>query len=174
MRIGTLILLAAACVPAALAQPAQPFSMQRLNAPPLSFNRYRGKILAAAFISTTCPHCQNLTKILVPLSREYAPRGVQFLECAFNEDAQQTMKEFLDRFGPPFPVGWSSPAAVRAYLHYSILDPNLFVPHMQFFDRAGVVRDDVPGESPFFTKPEESIRAELNKLLRSGTHTAKK
>jgi hypothetical protein len=141
--------------------------MHRLGAPAVSFSRYRGKIVAAAFISTTCPHRQDLTKVLIPLAREYSPRGVQFLECAFNEDAQQTMKDFLERFAPPFPVGWNSPAAVRAYLHYSLLDPNLFVPHMQFLDRAGIVRDDIPGESRFFEKPDAGIRGELEKMLQA-------
>lgn len=155
---------------AALAQPS--FTMQRLNAPPLSFSHYHGKILAVAFISTECPHCQNLTRILVPLAHDYAPRGVQFLECAFNENAQLVMKDFIERFNPPFPVGWNSPAAVRAFLHYSILDPNLFVPHMQFYDRAGKLRDDVPGENDFFKMPEQNIRAELDKLLKGSARPA--
>jgi len=174
MRTGIVALLAAGCLLAADSHAPAQFSMQRLGAPPVSFAHYRGRILAAAFISTMCPHCQNLTRILVPLSREYTPRGVQFLECAFNEDAQQTMKDFIERFAPPFPVGWNSPAAVRVYLHYSILDPNLFVPHMQFLDRAGILRADIPGEAPFFLKPEENIRAELEKLLHPGARTAAK
>jgi thiol-disulfide isomerase/thioredoxin len=141
--------------------------MRQLNGHTVSFSQYRGKVLAVAFILTTCPHCQDLTRVLMPLAREYAPRGVQFLECAFNDDAERTIPEFLDQFHPPFPVGWSNQAAVRAYLHYSILDPRLFVPHMIFLDRAGVVRGDFPGENDFFKQPEANIRAQLEKMLKS-------
>ncbi|SPE36650.1 Redoxin domain protein [Candidatus Sulfopaludibacter sp. SbA3] len=164
MRIA---MIAAMCASAfGIAATAPPFQMQVLNGRTVSFGQYRGKVLAVAFILTTCPHCQDLTKALKPLSREYAPRGVQFLECAFNEDAPATMPEFLDQFHPPFPVGWSSGAAVRAYLHYSTLEANFFVPHMVFLDRTGVVRGDFPGDSDFFKKPEENIRGQLEKMLK--------
>jgi len=151
------------------AQPAN-FTMQRSKTQTISLAQYRGKLVAVAFISTECPHCQDLTKILNTVAREYAPRGVQFLECAFNEGAERTVKDFVERFAPPFPVGWNSPAAVRTYLHYSILDANFFVPHMQFLDRSGVVRLDVPGEADFFKTPEASIRKQLEKMLKPAAH----
>ena len=141
--------------------------MKQLNGRTLAFSQYRGKVLAVAFILTSCSHCQDLTRVLSPLSREYAPKGVQFLECAFNGDAQVDMPKFLDMLTPPFPVGWSDQAAVRAYLHYSLLDPNLFVPHMVFLDRAGILRGDFPGEHDFFKNPEANIKAQLDKLLKA-------
>jgi thiol-disulfide isomerase/thioredoxin len=171
-----LAILAAIFVAAAAAQqPARsaPFQMNQLNGRTISFSQYKGqhkgKILAVAFIFTTCPHCQDLTRVLGPLQREYAARGVQFLECAFNDDAPVDMRKFLDQFNPPFPVGWSDQAAVRAYLHYSLMDPNLFVPHMVFLDRNGVRKGDFPGESDFFKNPEVNIKAQLEKLLKSSS-----
>jgi hypothetical protein len=92
---------------------------------------------------------------------------VQVLECAFNEDAKQTIAEFLQNLQPPFPVGWTSRAAAMAYLQRSILDTRpLYVPHMVFLDRRGIIRADYPGESEFFKDPATSIRAELEKLLK--------
>ena len=160
MRIA---ILAALCATAAL---AQPFQMKQVDGKTVSFTQYRGKILAVAFILTTCSHCQNLTRVITPLAKEYAPKGVQFLECAFNDDAPMDMPKFLEQFHPPFPVGWSDQGAVRAYLHYSILDPHLYVPHMLFFDRTGARQGDFPGESDFFQNPEVNIKAQLEKLLK--------
>jgi thiol-disulfide isomerase/thioredoxin len=171
MRTAILTLLCAISALAAdTAEPPRPspaLTIERLGAPALNLSQYRGKVVALAFISTTCPHCQDLTKLLGPLSREYALRGVQVLECAFNDDAQQTIAGFLQQFQPPFPVGWTSHAAVMSYLQRTILDTRpLYVPHMVFLDRRGIIQADYPGESDFMKDPATNIRAELEKLLK--------
>ena len=149
------------------ARPSPPFSILRTGATPIRLSQYRGKVVALAFIQTTCSHCQQFTTILNILAREYAPRGVQFLECAFNDDAVVTMPEFLERFAPPYPVGYSSQAAVMTYLQRSIIDPRpVYVPHVVFLDRAGIIRAEAAGQSEFFRNPEASMRVELEKLLK--------
>jgi thiol-disulfide isomerase/thioredoxin len=171
MRIAILTLL---CATSALAadtatppRPSPPLTIERLGAPAVELSQYRGKVVALAFIFTTCSHCQDLTKLLGPLSREYALRGVQVLECAFNDDAKQTIAEFVQQFQPPFPVGWTSRAAAMAYLQRTILDTRpLYVPHMVFLDRRGIIQADYPGESDFMKDPATNIRAELEKLLK--------
>jgi thiol-disulfide isomerase/thioredoxin len=171
MRTAILTLL---CATSALAadtatppRPSPPLTIERLGAPAVELSQYRGKVVALAFIFTTCSHCQDLTKLLGPLSREYALRGVQVLECAFNDDAKQTIAEFVQQFQPPFPVGWTSRAAAMAYLQRTILDTRpLYVPHMVFLDRRGIIQADYPGESDFMKDPATNIRAELEKLLK--------
>ena len=171
MRAAFSIFLCAAALFAGPAdQPAPrlspPFQIQLVGRPPLPLSRFRGKIVALAFIDTNCPHCQDLTKTLIPIAHDYAGRGVQFLECAFNGGAEASVPGFIGRFAPPFPVGWSDRAPVMAYLQYSILDTRPFyVPHMVFLDRRGMIRGDFPGESDFFKTADASIRAELDKLL---------
>ena len=148
-------------------RPSPPLEIERLNAPAVQLSQYRGKVVALAFIFTTCSHCQDLTRTLGPLSREYALRGVQVLECAFNDDAKQTMAQFLQQLQPAFPVGWTSRAAAMAYLQRTILDTRpLYVPHMVFLDRSGIVRAEYPGESDFMKDPATNVRAELEKLLK--------
>ena len=148
-------------------RPSPPLTIERLNAPSIELSQYRGKVVALAFIFTTCSHCQDLTRTLGPLSREYALRGVQVLECAFNDDAKPTMPEFLQQLQPPFPVGWTSRGAAMAYLQRTILDTTpLYVPRMVFLDRRGIIRADYPGESDFMKDPATNIRAELEKLLK--------
>jgi thiol-disulfide isomerase/thioredoxin len=170
MRTGLLLLFTAVAVfSTESARPSPPFTISRKAGPPLALSQYKGKVVALAFISTTCPHCQELTTILNGIAHGYSLRGVQVLECAFNDDAEQTMAGFVDRFRPPFPVGWSNRAAVMSYLQYSIIDPRpLYVPHLVFLDRSGVIRGDYPGESAFFKDSNASIRAELERMLKAG------
>ena len=169
MRLAVLLLLVACWSGFAADQaPVQspPLSIERLNAPPVTLAQYRGKVVALAFILTSCSHCQDLTKILNRLAPEYAPRGVQFLECAINGDAPTAMKDFVSRFAPQFPVGWNSEAVVRAYVHLPIPRP-LYAPHMVFLDRNGAIRMDAPGDNgAFYGNVEASIRAELDQLLK--------
>ena len=171
MRIALPIFLLAAftwTAPAAdTARPSPPFTIQRTGAPPLRLSQYRGKVVALAFIYTSCSHCQQLTTELNLIARDYASRGVQFLECAFNGDAVAAMPEFLQRFPPPFPVGLATNAAVMAYLQHTVIDPRpLFVPHMVFLDRGGVIRADYPGGDSFFLNANANIRAQLDKMLK--------
>jgi hypothetical protein len=148
-------------------RPSLPLSMERLNAPPVTIAQYRGKVVALTFILTSCSHCQDLTKILNRLAPEYAPRGVQFVECAVNGNAKSEIKEFLQRFQPPFPVGWADEAAARAFLRMPPANERpLYIPHMVFLDRVGMIRTDVPAESDFFNNPEANVRAEVEKLLK--------
>jgi thiol-disulfide isomerase/thioredoxin len=169
----SLIFIAAftSTVPAAdTSRPSPPFTIQRTGAPPIQLSQYRGKVVALAFIHTSCSHCQQLTTELNLVARDYAPRGVQFLECAFNDDAVPALPEFLQRFAPPFPVGYSTLAAVMSYLQYTVVDPRpLYVPHMVFLDRAGVIRGDYPGEGTFFQDANANIRAQLEKMLKPAT-----
>jgi thiol-disulfide isomerase/thioredoxin len=172
MRYALPIFLTAAFLwtaPAAdTARPSPSFTILRSGAPPLRLSQYRGKVVALAFISTSCSHCQQLTTELNLIARDYTGRGVQFLECAFNDDAVANMPEFLERFTPPFPVGYSNNAAVMAYLQHPLIDQRpVFVPHMVFLDRAGVIRADYPGGDAFFAGANANIRAQLDKMLKS-------
>jgi AhpC/TSA family len=178
-RTRSIIVLAGAVALGALAadepRPSPPFLIQQTNGPEIALTKYRGKIVALAFIYTTCPHCQDLTRLLNPIAAEYTPKGVQFLECAFNQGAAQLVPAFVAQFQQPFPVGWADDAAVRVYLGYSFIDQRpMYVPHMVFLDRKGMIRGDFPGESSFFQNPLVNIRAELDSLLKAAGPAAKK
>ena len=123
-----------------------------------------------AFISTTCPHCQVLTKTLSAIHEEYAARGVQIVECAFDVGSDRQLPAFIQQYKPPFPIGYADRAAVLSYLQYSIMDTKpVYVPHLVFLDRSGVIRADIPGESDFMQNPDKNVRAELDKLLKAGS-----
>jgi peroxiredoxin len=156
-------------------RPSPAFSIQRRTASPLQLSQYRGKVVLLAFIDTHCPHCQKLTGYLNELAPKYAARGVQVVACAFNEDAQASLADFQQQFHPVFAVGYSNRAAVMSYLQISMMDPHpLYVPHLVFLDRSGVIRADVAGESDFMKQLETNIPAELEKLLKPPSTAAKK
>ena len=124
LPIVGLAALTAAAQPAAqpVAKPSPLLAIQRPGSPAIQLSQYRGKVVLLAFIHTTCPHCQDLTRELIPIAREYEARGVQVVECAFNLNAGQLVTAFIQQFQPPFPVGWTDNDTVMGYLGRSILD----------------------------------------------------
>lgn len=154
-----------------IGKPAPAFSVQQLKGPAIPLSQFKGKVVALAFIDTECPHCQHLTGVLNQIAKEYAGKGVQFVECAFNDAAMQRLPWFIQNFQPSATIGYSQRDPVLNYLSYSILKP-LYVPHMVFLDRNGIVRGDFAGESDFMTNPEKNIRGELDELLKPGATTS--
>src|SRR5437016_1497850 len=98
-------------------------------------NQYRGKVVAMAFISTTCPHCQQYTQTLNAIQKEYGPRGVQVLGVAFNDNAQALVPDFIKQFQPAFPLGWENRVNALSFLGISILHQG-YVPTAVLTDRA--------------------------------------
>lgn len=180
MRFALAVLLTcAAAAPdlAAADRPSPPFSVLRTGgSAPVPLASLRGKVVALAFIDTNCTHCQELTRtVLVPVAGEYGVRGVEVVECAFNDAAQAQVPVFIRNFEPPFTVGWNTRAAVLAFLQISMLDMRpLYVPHMVFIDRRGVIRAEYPGEDPFFKDAAKNVRAELDRLLKTPAAPAKR
>jgi peroxiredoxin len=165
-RLMTIALLALSAGAAYTARTAPPFTMLRPNQPSIRLSQYHGKVVVLAFILTTCGHCQQLTVELNQLARDYSARGVQIVECAFNEDAAQTMPDFQERFTPQFPVAYSAAAAVSVFLQRTMIDPRpLRVPYLVLIDRTGVIRAEFEGGSEFFQNPGTNLRAQLDKLL---------
>jgi thiol-disulfide isomerase/thioredoxin len=167
------VLIAAACraqtapTKPAPARKPPPFSLLQPGAAPISLSQYRGKLVALTFISTVCSHCQDFTKIINPVARQYAPRGVQFLECAINDGAETGLKQFVTQFQPAFPVGWATQEAMASFLGAVFSDPRaMLVPHMVLLDRAGLVRSDFDPGSNFYTNPSVSLPLELDRLLK--------
>ncbi|MBZ5579468.1 MAG: TlpA family protein disulfide reductase [Acidobacteriia bacterium] len=163
------IALAATAFGLELGKLSPAFPIHRLNGQPdLQLSQYRGKVVAFALIDTECPHCQHLTGVLNQVAKEYAGKGVQIVACAFNDGAAGRLPEFIKQFQPSFPIGYNQHDPVVAYLSYSALRP-LYVPHMVFLDRRGIVRADILGESDFMKDPESNVRKELDELLKPAT-----
>ncbi|HZT28963.1 MAG TPA: TlpA disulfide reductase family protein [Bryobacteraceae bacterium] len=179
MRTGRLIAFALGLVFCSLAatipRPAPEFVITLPNGKQTLLSQYRGKIVALAFISTTCPHCQRLTQALTGIQKDYAPRGVQVLETAINQGAAQLVPAFIQQYRTNFPTGYSDWNMVMEFLQISIMSPG-YLPKMVFVDRKGVIQAQYAGENPFFADQDQdkNVRAELDKMLQAAAIGARK
>ena len=160
--------LAAACVSTALAQEprkAPEFVINMTDGSQKLLSSYKGKPICLSFFFTTCPHCQDMAKLLsAKIVPEYAPKGVQFLAAAFDDGAKEGTAQFVNTYVSGFPMGWAERGSVLEFLQVSIMTP-LYVPIMVFIDRNGRVQDQFIGDPTFLHDPPKNVPAELDKIL---------
>jgi peroxiredoxin len=173
---GMLALFLSAAVAGAATIPrhSPEFAINTADGKQILLSQYNGKTVVLAFILTTCPHCQHTLGILGKLQTEYAGRGVQMLACAIEDAAKKNIPGFIDKFKPPFPVGFSPRDSVYEYLQHPAM-LGLHMPSLVFIDRRRSIQAEYEGESPFFNndQQEKNIRAEIEKLLKEGTVSSK-
>ena len=160
--LATLVTATAADLP----RKCPDFAIHLADGKSLPLSQFHGKIVAVAFISTTCPHCQHYTGTLSAIQKEYAPKGVQILAAAFNDGAQALLPAFVAQFQPAFPVGWQDRVSALSFMQISILNQG-YVPKVVFIDRAGVIQKQFEGQDPFFQDPDKNTRAALDEMLKA-------
>jgi thiol-disulfide isomerase/thioredoxin len=179
MRISAIVLTSlflASGVPAAeTPRPSPALTMQRPGAPPFQLSQFRGKVVALAFISTTCSHCQDVTRMLKVIQKDYSKRNVQVVACAFEDDVATNFPMYLRAFEPNFAAGYTTDSAVKKYLKWNTTsDGTLYVPYMIFIDAGGIIRGDFSGKDGFFGESDKNIRAQLDKMTKTAPKPAAK
>jgi thiol-disulfide isomerase/thioredoxin len=144
---------------------AADFTINMVDAKPLTLSQYKGHPVVLAFILTSCPHCQNAVKVLSKLQNEYGPRGLQVLASAIEQDAQLHVRLFVKNFAPPFPVGYNTGAEPYTLIHPTGKVP--MMPLLGFIDKKGVLRAQHEGEEPFFNDLEQNLRKEIEALFQT-------
>jgi len=140
----------------------------------IQLSQYKGKVCVLAFILTTCPHCQKTVGILTALQNELGPRGLQVVASATEDMAAMNVPDFITRFKPSFPVGWSNYQAVLDYLQHNRMF-KMFMPQLVFLDRAGTIRAQYGGDDKFFASDQEKhLREQIETLLKEPAPGAKK
>jgi cytochrome oxidase Cu insertion factor (SCO1/SenC/PrrC family) len=136
------------------------------NGKDLQVNSYRGKVVCLAFILTTCPHCQNTTRILSRIQNDYGPRGFQAVESSIEENGKAFVPGFILQFSPAFPVGYLEFDTAQTYLQHNPM-MILHVPGLVFIDREGRIVAQFEGDDPFMADgvQEKNIRAKIEQLL---------
>ena len=143
LLVSALTLQAAAPVP----RPTKEFTITLPSGKQNLLSSYHGKVVMTAFMFTTCPHCQALSKIITKLQGELGPRGFQALGVTFNDEVNtpnpaanaQVTGAFVNEFEVGFPVGFASRDSVLSYLGVSSID-SWVVPQVVIIDRKGVIR----------------------------------
>lgn len=176
LTAGAALAFAAAPVPRKSAE----FTFTDPSGKQVSLSSYKGKVVAFAFMYTTCPHCQREAQMLTKLQRELGPRGFQALGAAFNfmpadttATRAATTNKFIQDFGIGFPVGHASQESVQAYLGISVMD-RYVVPQIAVIDKNGmVVKQSDPTLGSEELQTEATLRALIEKLLVSGAPVSK-
>jgi thiol-disulfide isomerase/thioredoxin len=171
-----LLALTGMVIPASAADPTPPvprkapeFVFNLQDGKQLLLSSLRGKVVAIAFMFTTCPHCQALAPILGNIQKDYAAKGVQIVGDVIDEGAKEGLTQFnLLYVKGAFPVGWSSEMSALEFLKKQ---KPYYVPSMAFVDRKGMIQSQYIGnDEQFFTNQDGNIRAELDKVLSGNMH----
>jgi len=128
-----------------------------------------------AFMFTTCPHCQALSKVITKLQGELGPRGFQAVGAVFNDEVNtpnnatnaQVTANFVNQFQVGFPVGFAPRESVLSYLGASAIE-NWVVPQIAIIDRKGVVRAQSESRGTVELQTETYLRKYLGELLDEG------
>jgi peroxiredoxin len=168
---STLALQAAGPVP----RPSKEFTIMLPSGKQSLLSSYRGKVVMAAFMFTTCPHCQALSKIITKLQGELGPRGFQALGIAFNDEVNtpntaanaQVTAGFVSQFQVGFPVGYAPRNSVLSYLGVSDVE-SWAVPQVAIIDRKGVIRAQSAARGTADLQTETYLRKYLGELLDEG------
>lgn len=168
-KLLSVLLLAAFALSAAPKVPrkAPEFVIQSPGSGDKLLSSYRGKTVVLALMFTTCPHCQNIAKLLSTVQAEYASKGVQVLGATFDQGAAQRYLQFNQMFVKGFPSGISTQEAVLQFLEVPASEP-FFVPILAFIDKTGTLRSQYIGDEKFLSNPDVNIRAEIDKMLKLG------
>ncbi len=155
-------------------RPAPEFAINMPGGQPIQLSQYKGKVCALAFILTTCPHCQKTVGYLSAMQNEYGPRGFQALASAIDDMGAMLVPDFVKRFQPPFPVGFTPIGDAQAVLQHPAM-LRMMMPQVMFIDRQGVIRAQFAGDDKFFeTDQDKHIREQIETLLKEAPATHKK
>lgn len=169
MRITGLFLALSLVSVSIWAQPPTPRKAPELTIVEASgkqtlLSSYKGKVVALAFIFTTCPHCQAECGVLTKLQGELGGKGFQPLAVAFNDNAGMLISSFVQNFHPSFPVGSASRQTVLDYLKIEDT-PGWVVPQMVLIDRKGMIVAQSVRAGSEELQEENSLRQKITGLL---------
>jgi peroxiredoxin len=172
--LGVFAMAAPAMTAANLPRKAPDFAINLANGQQTTLGQQKGKVVALAFILTSCPDCRRAVRTLIQCQNELGPRGFQALASAIENMARLNVPEFVRQFNPPFPVGYNEQRPVLDFMqHPPMVGP--IMPFLVFIDRDGVIRAQYEGHEPFLAadQVEKNVRAKILELLNEGAPPSK-
>jgi len=148
-----------------LPRKAMPLDVVMPDGTKLNTSKYAGKVCVVEFLFTTCGHCQEASRHISALNREYGPRGFQPLGAAFNEGAMMLVPAFVKDFNVNYPVGVVSREKVLEYLSLSPVT-RLTVPLVAFLDHRGNIRYQSNPVGTEVLHTEQRMRQIIEELLK--------
>lgn len=153
-------------------RPAPEFAMEVANGKQWLLSQQRGKVVMIEFLLTTCPHCQNTSRVVQKLVNEYGPQGFVAVGCAINDMAKLLVPDFIRNYGLSYPVGWALRDSVYEFLKHPYMQ-QLMMPTVVFVDKKGTIRAQHQGHEDFFRNEDANLRNLITTLLREPATAAK-
>jgi len=138
------------------------------NGKKVTLQQYRGKVVVLAIFSTTCPDCIENLEMLNRVQKDMGSQGFQAIGVAGDDNAQHQVGGFAQRYKITFPIGYLNKDGMIAIGDIE-KDRRPVAPIFLFIDKAGVVRFQYYGDSPFFKTSEGSTRSIVQALLKDKT-----
>jgi thiol-disulfide isomerase/thioredoxin len=135
---GSLVLL-----PQDQRQPAPDITGTTFTDQPFALKDYRGKVVALNVWASWCAPCRAEAPALNQVSRELAPKGVQFIGLN-TRDSKASAEAFIQRFEVPYPNVWDPDAQLQLAFRDSL--PPQAIPSTVLVDKQGRVAGRVLGE----------------------------
>jgi thiol-disulfide isomerase/thioredoxin len=137
-------------------------------------SQLRGKVVCVSFILTTCPHCQEASRVMTKLQQEYASRGFQAVDLAINgldegrtpQQADALVTMFARNFQVGFPVGWIPRDQFMSFMGFSLAEYTV-VPQLALIDRKGYIHYQTAARGG--AHDEATLRPQIEELLAQGT-----
>ncbi len=149
-----------------LPRPAPPLTIQTPLGQTITLESFKGKVVLLKFFLTDCPHCQKSAGNIMPIYKQWRPRGLEVLAVAINPDAVRTIPEFAQRFGVTYPIGMGNRLMVTTFADLSAV-ARFYVPYIFLIDRRGVIRYEHSGtDQAYYDNESQNLRAELEMLLK--------
>jgi peroxiredoxin len=146
---------------------APDFTITEPSGKQFQLSSFKGKVVVLTFVYTTCSHCQDASRMFTRLYKEMAPRGLQLLAVAFNDNAAILVPNFVQSIGIPYPVGASDHSSVLNYLGIPDSVMNRWVvPQIVVIDRKGNIRAQSPAMGDGNLTAESYMRDLIESLLR--------
>ncbi len=130
-------------VPAADRVPAPDITGTTLTGEGFALTDYRGKVVVLNVWASWCAPCRAEAPSLNQVSRELAPRGVQFIGLD-TRDTTASAQAFVRRFDVPYPNVWDPDAQLQLAFRDSL--PPQAIPSTLLIDRRGRVAGRILGE----------------------------
>jgi thiol-disulfide isomerase/thioredoxin len=133
--------------------------------------KYRGKPLLVTFWATWCEPCRDEFPMIVGLTKQYAPQGLEVFGVSLDNDADMHLvRRFLEKYQPPFPNYRQKPGIdVDAFYHGVNPDWTGTMPETIFYNRDGRIAGHFVGEQPRGAF-EQAIRIILSNGVSGASH----
>jgi peroxiredoxin len=146
------------------------FCLSDTNAQWRDLQDYRGKVVVLEFMQTTCPHCQDFTKVLSGVVKKYGDK-VQVLSVALPNDTMPGLIQFVKSHNLPWPHLFDMGQMAFSYLR----QPNISFPTVFLIDRNGMIVNH--WEYGALTKPVfegDQLTRDIDKLVAPAAPAAAK